>query len=178
MALQSANASGRFGIVPRADAAAMAGLEFLEKLRDGLLPAPPFAEVTDIWITEVERGRVVFEAMPAGRFLNPLGTVHGGWVTTVLDSAMGCAVHSVMERGQAYTTVDMSVSFVRPVLPNTGVLRCEGKLIHSGKRIATSEGRMWDGAGKLIAHGSETCLVIEDARQNGEPPHPPAKATS
>ena len=178
MALQSANASGRFGVVSRADAAAMSGLEFLEKLRDGLLPAPPFAEVTDIWISEVERGRVIFEAMPSEHFLNPLGTVHGGWVATVLDSAMGCAVHSVMERGQAYTTVDMSVSFVRPVRAKTGVLRCEGKLIHSGKRIATAEARMWDEAGKLIAHGSETCLVMEDARQNGEARRPAGEAAS
>src|SRR5438876_12408986 len=83
-------------VVPRELATAMTGIEFLEKLRDGALPAPPFAEVTDIWITEVERGRVVFEAKPSPRFYNPLGSVHGGWIATVLDSAMGCAVHSIM----------------------------------------------------------------------------------
>jgi len=160
MVLTSANPAVRFGVVPRIDAAAMPGLEFLEKLRDGTLPAPPFAEVTDIWITEVERGRVVFEAKPSPRFLNPMGSVHGGWISTVLDSAMGCAVHSVMQPGQAYTTVDMSVSFVRPVSPGIGLLRCEGKLIHAGNRIATAEGRLWDAAGTLIAHGSETCLVM------------------
>ena len=99
MALQSA--TGNVGVVPRELATAMTGIEFLEKLRDGALPAPPFAEVTDIWITEVERGRVVFEAKPSPRFYNPLGSVHGGWIATVLDSAMGCAVHSIMNAGQA-----------------------------------------------------------------------------
>jgi len=164
MALQSE--TGRFGIVPRELAMTMTGLEFLEKLRDGALPAPPFAEVTDIWITEVERGRVVFEAKPSARFLNPMGSVHGGWIATVLDSAMGCAAHSIMQAGQAYTTVDMSISLVRAVSANAGVLRCEGKLIHAGNRIATAEGRLWDQAGTLMAHGSETCLVIGPAARN------------
>ena len=157
MALQSALG---FGVVPRELASAMTGLEFLEKLRDGALPAPPFAEAADIWLAEVEHGRVVFEATPSPRFLNPMGNVHGGWIATVLDSAMGCAVHSVMKAGQAYTTVDMSVSFVRPVSGATGLMRCEGKLVHAGNRIATAEGRLWDAAGRLVAHGSETCMVI------------------
>ena len=160
MSLQSE--TGSVG-VPRELATAATGIELLEKLRDGALPPPPFAEVTDIWITEVERGRVVFEARPSRRFYNPLGTVHGGWIATVLDSAMGCAVHSIMKAGQAYTTVDMSVSFVRPVFADAGIVRCDGKLIHSGNRIATAEGRLWDAAGTLIAHGSETCLVIGGA---------------
>ena len=161
MALQSA--TGNVGVVPRELATAMTGIEFLEQLRDGTLPAPPFAEVTDIWITEVERGRVVFEAKPSPRFYNPLGSVHGGWIATVLDSAMGCAVHSIMQAGQAYTTVDMNVSFVRPVFAKTGLVRCEGKLIHAGNRIATAEGRLWDQAGTLIAHGSETCMVMNSS---------------
>jgi uncharacterized protein (TIGR00369 family) len=162
MTMQAQTAA--FGVVPREVAGAMTGLEFLEKLRDGALPAPPFAEVTDIWITEVERGRVVFEATPSPQFLNPMGSVHGGWIATVLDSAMGCAVHSIMQAGQGYATVDMSVSLVRAVSAKTGPLRCEGKLIHAGNRIATAEGRLWDEAGTLIAHGSETCLVIGPAR--------------
>ena len=102
----------------------------------------------------------MFEATPSPRFYNPLGTVHGGWISTLLDSAMGCAVHSVLKAGQAYTTVDMTVSFVRPVFEKTGKLRCEGKIIHAGSRIATAEGRVWDQAGTLIAHGSETCMVM------------------
>ena len=141
-------------------AASVAGLDFLKRLADGSYPAPPFAGETDIWIVEAERGRVLFAATPSKRFYNPLGTVHGGWISTLLDSAMGCAVHSLLAAGQAYTTVDMTVSFVRPVFEETGKLTCEGKIIHAGGRIATAEGRVWDQAGTLIAHGSETCLMM------------------
>ena len=123
-------------------------------------PAPPFAETSDIWIVMAEHGRVLFEALPAEKFLNPLGTIHGGWISTLLDSAMGCAVHSLLKPGHRYTTVDMTVSFVRAVLPTSGKLTCEGKIIHSGSRIATSEGRVTDAAGKLIAHGTETCMIF------------------
>ena len=141
-------------------AAGVTGLDFLKGLVAGTQPAPPFAATTDIRIIDVESGRVVFEAMPSLRFYNPLGTVHGGWISTLLDSAMGCAVHSTLKAGQAFTTVDMTISFVRPVFEKTGKLRCEGKIIHSGGRIATAEGRIWDEAGTLIAHGSETCMVM------------------
>jgi uncharacterized protein (TIGR00369 family) len=141
-------------------AASVAGLEFLKGLADGSHPAPPFTAETDIWIVEAERGRVVFAGSPLKRFYNPLGTVHGGWIATLLDSAMGCAVHSVLAPGQAYTTVDMAVSFVRPVSEKTGKLSCEGKIIHAGGRIATAEGRVRDQSGTLIAHGTETCLVM------------------
>jgi uncharacterized protein (TIGR00369 family) len=153
-------ARARTGVVAREVATAVSGLEFLTSLRDAVHPAPPFAAVADIWIAEVAVGRVVFEALPSARFYNPLGTVHGGWISTLLDSAMGCAVHSTMEPRQSYTTVDMTVSFVRPVFEQTGKLRCEGKVIHVGGRIATAEGRVWDQAGTLIAHGSETCLLL------------------
>jgi uncharacterized protein (TIGR00369 family) len=140
--------------------AGQAGLDFLHRLRDGSLPAPPFAAQTDIWIVEVEHGRVLFEASPSKRFYNPLGTVHGGWISTLLDSALGCAVHSVLAAGQSYTTIGMTVSFVRPVFEKTGKLKCEGKIIHAGGRASTAEGRVWDEAGTLIAHGTETCLVM------------------
>jgi uncharacterized protein (TIGR00369 family) len=154
------NAAGTVGVVPREIAAGVAGIDFLRGLRDGKHPVPPFAVETDITIVEVESGRVAFEATPSRRFYNPLGTVHGGWISTLLDSAMGCAVHSVLKAGQAFATVDMAVSFVRPVLEQTGKLRCEGRIIHAGSRIATAEGRVWDAAGTLIAHGSQTCMVI------------------
>jgi uncharacterized protein (TIGR00369 family) len=147
------------GIVPQEVATSVSGLDFLTSLRDGTYPAPPFAVETGIWIAEIEAGRVVFEAQPSARFYNPLGTVHGGWISGLIDSAMGCAVHSLLKAGQAYTTVDMTVSFVRPVFEKTGQLKCEGKIVHAGNRIATSEGRVWDKSGKLIAHGSETCLI-------------------
>ena len=149
-----------FGLVPRETVFGMTGLEFLRKLVDRSLPAPPFAEAADIWITEVAEGRAVFEGKPSLRFYNPLGSVHGGWISTLLDSAMGCAVHTVLKAGQVYTTVDMNVSFVRPVFDKSGVIRCEGKIIHAGSRIATSEGRVWDKSGALIAHGTETCAIM------------------
>lgn len=148
------------GVVPQEVATSVSGLEFLSALRDGKHPAPPYAIESDIWITEVEVGRVVFEAEPSALFYNPLGTVHGGWISGLLDSAMGCAVHSLLKPGQAYTTVDMTINFVRPVFASTGRLKCEGKVIHPGSRIATSEGRVWDQNGKLVAHGSETCFIM------------------
>ena len=141
-------------------ATSIAGLDFLRHLADGSYPAPPFAGETDIWIVEAERGRVLFAGTPSQRFYNPLATVHGGWISTLLDSAMGCAVHSLLAAGQGYTTVAMTISFVRPVFENTGRLSCEGKVIHAGGRIATAEGRVWDEAGTLIAHGTETCLLM------------------
>jgi uncharacterized protein (TIGR00369 family) len=117
----------------------LAGLESLQRLADRPYPAPPFAVETDICIDEVEHGRVVFAAIPSNRFYNPLGTMHGGWLWSLLESAMGCAEHSVLAPGQTYTTVDMSVSFVRPVFEKTGKLKCEGGIVHAGARIATAE---------------------------------------
>ncbi len=152
--------TARFGVVPREIAATESGQDFLEGILNQKHPAPPFAQTANIWITEVESGRVVFEAEPSERFYNPMGTVHGGWISTLLDSAMGCAAHTLMKPGQAYTTVDMSISFVRPVFEKTGKVRCEGKVIHGGGRIVTAEGRLWDAAGTLLAHGTETCIVL------------------
>lgn len=149
-----------YGVVPIEQARAMDGLTLFKGLLEGRFPAPPITKALGFRVSEVELGRVVFDYTPVYDHYNPLGTVHGGWISTLLDSAMGCAVHSVLAPGQAYTTVDMTVSFVRPVFEKTGKLRCEGKIIHAGGRIATAEGRVWDQAGTLIAHGSETCLVM------------------
>jgi uncharacterized protein (TIGR00369 family) len=161
------NPSNRFDVVDLQTATAMSGLDFLRRLQQTELPAPPFAEVTDIWLVEVEAGRVVFEGQPSRRFYNPLGTVHGGWISTLLDSAMGCAVHSRLQPGQAYTTVEMKVNFVRPLFEHSGLLRCEAFIVHFGRRIATSEGKVVDSKGNIIAHGSETCMVLETPGQPG-----------
>lgn len=109
----------------------------------------------------------MFEAVPAEKFLNPLGTIHGGWISTLDDSAMGYAVHSMLKPGHRFTTVDMTVSFVRAVVPTFGKLTCEGKIIHSGGRIATAQGRVTDGTGKLIAHGTETCMILNAPPTSG-----------
>ena len=152
-----------FGIVDRAVATGMSGLAFLEALLDGSLPAPPASEAADFWLAEVAAGRVVFEARPSARFYNPLGSMHGGWLAMVLDSAMGCAVHSTLAAGRAYTTVDMTVSLVRPAFESTGLLRCVGQVVHAGRRVVTAEGRLVDGHERLIAHGSETCMLLDAA---------------
>ena len=124
------------------------------------LPRPPIGDTLDFLPIRIEPGVAVFQGRPQIKHYNPLGTVHGGWISTLLDSAMGCAVHSVLKAGQAYTTIDMTINFVRPVFEKTGKLRCEGKIIHAGGRVATAEGRVWDQAGTLIAHGSETCMIM------------------
>ena len=149
-----------FGCVDPKMATSMSGLEFLRAMMAGTFPAPPIAEVLNFLLVDADVGRAVFEGIPSDRFRNPLGTVHGGWMSTMLDSALGCAVHSTLKAGQAFTTVDLAVSFVRAVHESTGKMRCEAKVIHGGGRIATAEGRLVDAGGKLYAHGTTTCLVM------------------
>jgi uncharacterized protein (TIGR00369 family) len=149
-----------FGVVDRKLLAAEDGQTFLQKLIGGVYPAPPFSEACDIWLIEAGAGKVMFEAHPSARFYNPLGTIHGGWISAVLDSAMACAVHSLLKPGQGYTTVEMKINFVRPLIETSGKVRCEGGVVYLGSRMATSEGRLTDESGKLIAHGSETCMIF------------------
>ncbi|WP_244642524.1 PaaI family thioesterase [Phyllobacterium sp. 628] len=150
-----------YGLVPPEVAATLSGVEFMQGLLAGTYPAPPFAETTGLWPVSVEAGKIVFEAMPSKRFYNPMGAVHGGWISLLIDTVMGCAVHSSLKAGQAYTTIEMKTTFVRPVFESTGKLRCEGLLLHSGSRTASSEGKIFDGNGRLVAHGSETCLIMD-----------------
>jgi uncharacterized protein (TIGR00369 family) len=150
-----------FGVTDFKTATSMSGIEFLRAMMSGKYPAPPICETLDFILVEAEPGRAVFEGLPSDRFRNPLGTVHGGWMTTLLDSALGCAVHSTLKAGYGYTTVDLAISFVRAVHQSTGKLRCEGKVIHAGGRIATAEARLVDAEGKLYAHGTTTCLVMQ-----------------
>ena len=136
------------------------GLKVLQAMLAGDLPAPSMAKTLAFSMTEAEEGRVVFAGMPSADHLNPLGTVHGGWTATVMDSALGCAVFSVIRPGEAYTTVEFKVNLVRPVLPGIGEVFCEGKIVHRGRTIATSEAWLRDGKGKLLAHGTETCTIF------------------
>ena len=154
-----------FGVVPREVLTAEPGLAFLRGMIAGRHPAPPFARSTGIWLTEADEGRAVFAGLPSEGFFNPIGTIHGGWTSAILDSAMACAVHTTLKAGQAYTTVEMKLNFVRPVLPSSGRLTCEGVVIHRGGTLATSEGRLVDGTGKLIAHGTETCMIFDVAKR-------------
>ena len=136
------------------------GLEFLRRVAAGELPAPPISETLNFFIREVEKGRVVFAGTPEFRFYNPLGSVHGGWAATLLDSCMGCAVHSALEAGQGYTTLELKVNFVRALSEDVGRVEAEGRLLHAGKRVATAEGRLYGADGTLYAHGTTTCLIL------------------
>ena len=126
----------------------------------GQLPMPPISETLDFWPVEWEPGRMVFQGMPAKAHYNPLGSVHGGWIAAILDSAVGCAVHSALPAGTGYTTVELKINYVRAVTAESGPLRAEGKVIHVGKQVATAEGRLHDAKGRLYAHASTTCLVF------------------
>lgn len=156
----------RYGSVDPAEATSQDGLAFLQGMLNGTYPAPPIARSMGFTLVAVEPGLAVFEGTPTADFLNPLSTIHGGWAATILDSALGCCVHTLIKAGQAYTTVEMKVNYVRAMLPDTGVVRCEGRVIHAGGRIATSEAKLLDAKGRLVAHGTETCLIFE-ARKPG-----------
>jgi uncharacterized protein (TIGR00369 family) len=149
--------------LPRA-AAGRTGLEVLKEVFEGRLPKPPIAELMDFTGTEISEGRAVFVGTPAEFLYNPIGSVHGGYAMTLLDSAMGCAIHSTLEAGELYTTLEVKVNFIRPITADTGRVRCEGTVVHRGGRIATAEGKLIaEDSGKLLAHGSTTCLVIRSA---------------
>lgn len=111
-------------------------------------------------LLEAEEGRVVFGGAPDGPFLNPLGTIHGGYAAALLDSCMGCAVHTTLLEGEIHTTVELKINYVRPMTPETGPVRAEGHLLHRGRRIATAEGYLRDATGRLLAHGTTTCLIM------------------
>ncbi|MFM9939290.1 MAG: PaaI family thioesterase [Hyphomicrobiaceae bacterium] len=148
------------GVVALADIAHLTGLEVLQAVRDGKFPAPPISAVLDFALTEVEHGRVVFTGRPRVAFYNPLGTVHGGWIGTLLDSCLGCAVHATLAAGEAYTTVEYKVNFVKAVTERTGEVKAEGRVTSRGRRIATSEGRLVDAKGTVLALGTTTCLIF------------------
>lgn len=140
----------------------MSGLEFLRAMSRGELNAPPIAELMGFALVEVEEGRAVFECVPGEHHYNPIGTVHGGLACALLDSAMGCAVHTMLPAETGYTTLELKTNFLRPVTVETGLLRCEGAAIHVGGRIATAEARLTDRAGKLHAHGTTTCMIFRE----------------
>jgi uncharacterized protein (TIGR00369 family) len=138
----------------------MAGIDFLRAIRDGDLPPPPIALLMGFRLAEVEPGHVVFECVPGEQHYNPIGVVHGGLAMTLLDSTMGCSVQSRMPAGGGYTTLEAKTNLVRPITDKSGRLRAIGKVLHVGNRIATAEGRLEDASGKLYAHATTTCLVL------------------
>lgn len=139
----------------------LSGLDTLRAMIAGDLPAPPMAGTLNFDLIEAEEGRVLFAGMPLEAHLNPAGTVHGGWAATILDSALACAVHATLAAGERYTSVEMKLNYLRPILVGkTGRLSCEGKVIQRGRTLALSEARLVDSGGKLYAHASETCMIF------------------
>jgi uncharacterized protein (TIGR00369 family) len=158
--IQSAGGK-RYGVVSVDEQRTMSGLEFVQGLVTGALPLNSMAETLGYDIVEVSSGRVVIAAEPTTAHRNPAGTVHGGLAATLLDSCMGLAVHSTLDRGFGQTTLEFKISLVRPVTPETGPVRAEGKVVSRGRRIGTAEGRLTDAEGRLLAHGTTTCLIFE-----------------
>ncbi|WP_319772509.1 PaaI family thioesterase [Breoghania sp.] len=150
----------RYGLATREEIAHMSGLEVMQAQIARKLPAPPMAKTLDFWLREVGEGIAVFTGRPSIAFYNPLGTVHGGWAATLLDSALGCAVQTTLAAGEGYTTLEFKVNCTRPILENSGEMICEGRIVHRGRRTATAEATLKDADGKLYAHGSETCMVF------------------
>lgn len=149
-----------FGVVPVELARTMSGLEFFRGWLSGRFPAPPIGQFMRGGLVQAEHGLAVFEGTPSPDHYNPLGTVHGGYAATLLDSCMGCAVHTTLAAGQGYTTLEIKVNYVRAMTGRTGPVRAEGRTIAVGSRVATAEGRLTDAAGKLLAHGTTTCLIF------------------
>ena len=143
----------------------LSGLEYMQKLAAGELPPPPIAVTMGFTLVEAEFGRAVFEVEPAEYLYNPIGVVHGGLAATMLDSALGCTVHTTLPAGTGYTTAELHVNYIRAITGKTGRLRCEGKIIHSGRQMATAEARLVDAEGKLYAHGTTTCLIFSPGKK-------------
>jgi uncharacterized protein (TIGR00369 family) len=143
--------------------AGKSGLEIMQAMLDGDLPFPHISETMDFSLIEVGHGKAVFQATPQLKHYNPLGTVHGGWYATLLDSALGCSIHTMLPAGRSYTTAELGVNIVRAASSSTGPLRAIGTVIHCGRQLATAEARIVGPDGKLYAHATTTCLVF-DAR--------------
>jgi uncharacterized protein (TIGR00369 family) len=137
------------------------GLEILEAIFAGELPRPPIGDTLDFVPIHVERGLAVFQGRPQRKHYNPLGTVHGGWFAALLDSAVGCAVHSTLPAGKGYTTLELKLNIVRALTDAVPLVRAEGKLVHGGRQVATADGRLVGPDGKLYAHAITTCLIFD-----------------
>ena len=150
-----------YGVATREQVAGLSGMQVFERMLAGELPAPPISETLGFILVEVAPGRAVFQGRPGRAHYNPLGTVHGGWFATLLDSAVGCAVHSTLAAGKTYTTAELKVNIVRPLTEKMPLVEAEGKVIHLGGRMATADARLTGVDGKLYAHASTTCFIFD-----------------
>jgi len=159
--MSSRIASKTFGTVSADRQKQMSGLGCVQGLVDGTLPLNTIAQTLGCDVTEAVSGRVVVTAEPSGAHLNPAGTVHGGLAATLLDSCMGLAVQTTLEKGVGQTTLEFKISLVRPITPETGLIKAEGVVLSRGRRVGTAEGRIRDDQGRLLAHGTTTCLIFQ-----------------
>jgi uncharacterized protein (TIGR00369 family) len=160
--MPSRAAEKTYGTVSAERRKEMSGLEFVQGLAQGTLPLNTIARTLGYDVSEAVSGRVVVTAEPGDIHLNPAGTVHGGFAATLLDSCMGLAVQSTLEKGLGQTTLEFKISLLRPITPETGPIRAEGVVMSRGRRVGTAEGRITDGNGRLLAHGTTTCLIFEN----------------
>lgn len=158
------------GIARPDQIAHLSGLEWFTAISRGELPAVPIGASMDFVPIEYEHGRFVFQGRPHARFANPMGTIHGGWIATLLDSCVGCAIHTTLPAGRGYTTAELKVSYIRALTPQVGLVRAEGRVINAGRQVGFAEGRLVGADGKLYAHATTTCVVLAASAR----PAPPA----
>ncbi len=158
----STTAPRAYGVADSAEARPMSGREFLQAMIDGKLPAPSIATTMSFRFVEIGEGFAALEGDAGPHLLNPLGTVHGGWALTLIDSAAGCAAHTLLPAGVGYTTIETKANFSRPITPDTGTVRAEGRVVGRGRRIISCDARVIDAKGRLLAHGTSTLMVLAD----------------
>jgi uncharacterized protein (TIGR00369 family) len=139
----------------------IAGFDYLNAMHAGSLPLSPLVKTLDFGVDQIEKGKVVFSFLPQEFHYNPLGSVHGGVISALLDSAMGCTLHSVLEAGTGYTTLELKTNFLKAITIKTGLLKATGKILHIGSRTALLEADITDSSGKIYAHGTSTCLILK-----------------
>jgi uncharacterized protein (TIGR00369 family) len=144
--------------------AGLSGLDFMRTMSAGRIPPPPIARLLDMWPTKIDVGLVVFECTPDESAYNPIGMIHGGLLCTLADSAAGCAVHTTLDAGVGYSSIDITVNFLRPVTLDSGTLVATGRVVKPGRRVATATAEIVDGAGKLVATASSNCLIMAPSR--------------
>jgi len=151
----------RYGLAAREKLGGRTGREILQAIIDGEAPQAPISEILDFWLIEVGDGYAAFEGEPGAKLLNPMGSVHGGWAMTLIDSVAGCAAHSTLPAGAGYTTIETKANFSRPIVASTGRVRAEGRVVAPGRQVISAEARVLSGDGKILAHGVSTVLVIQ-----------------
>jgi|SRR5271163_1030794 len=154
----------QYGVANPQEVAGMSGKEMLQAVIDGRLPQPTIAKTLSFWLVEIGDGFAAFEGEPGPHLLNPMGTVHGGWALTLIDSAAACACHSLLPPGSSYTTIETKVNFSRAIKHDAGRLRVEGRVVSQGRRIMSSQAQLLAQDGRVLAHGTSTIMVLESSR--------------